>query len=99
MPIYQVTPLAANHGLLDSVISEKAAAGEIEQYTLAMSAGWMVAYKGTTVELSKLLSVTGQPPGEKSPVGATLIVAITSYYGRAATDLWEWLKTRFEASA
>lgn len=99
MPVFQVTPLANNHAQLAAALAAKTSKGGADSYALPSEAGWLVAYKGTTIELSNLLGVTGQPPGEKSPIGPTLVVAITSYYGRAGTDLWEWLKTRFESAA
>lgn len=97
MPIFQVTPLGPNKAALD-----KAVVGSIadnDRYQLANNAGWLVHFKGTSVELSSTLGVTGQPPGVASPIGSTLIVPFTSYYGRGSTEMWEWLKTRFESGA
>lgn len=97
MPIYQVTALAENKDVVRQSI-----AAEIDQkdrHAITNEAGWFVRYPGTTIELSHKLKITGQPPGENSPIGPALITLISSYYGRGPTDMWEWLKTRFESES
>jgi hypothetical protein len=95
MPIYQITPIANNASNIDVAILSKIE--EASRYKLPNNLGWFVNYKGTAVELSNLLGVTGQPEGVPATMGSTLIVAIVSYYGRGSLEMWEWLKTRFEA--
>ena len=98
MPIYQVTPLAKNAPAIAGAVREHIDEGDY--YELANSAGWLVKFKGTTVELSHKLGITSPAlPPAPSTLGSTMVVAITSYYGRGPTDMWEWLKTRFEAGA
>ena len=70
-----------------------------DRYALANGAGWLVAHKGTTVDVCNYLGITGQADGEKSAIGATLTVPVTSYYGRGASDMWEWIKLRLEEGA
>jgi hypothetical protein len=97
MPIYQVTPLAKNTDLVRSAIEKHTI--EADRFEIPNEAGWFVRFGGTTVELSHKLEITGQPQGIPTPVGSTLITHIVAYYGRGGTDMWEWLKTRFESQA
>lgn len=97
MPIYQITPLYDNHSAIRQVVEGRIEA--VDRHELPSDCGWVVRFKGTSVELSQHLSITGQQPGEKSPVGSALVVAIGAYYGRGPSDLWEWLKTRIEGEA
>lgn len=95
MPIYQVTSLAPTTEKVDAAV--RTHIEEANRYQLPNNAGWFVNFKGTTIELSNAIELTGQAPNVPSPVGSTLITSITSYYGRGSSDMWEWLKTRFEA--
>ncbi len=93
MPIYQVTPLTRNTAAINQKV--EATIEEKDRIKLQADAGWFVDFPGTTIELSKALGVTGVPEGV-APLGSVLIVAVSSYFGRGPTDMWEWLKTRFE---
>lgn len=53
--------------------------------------GFMVSYHGTSQELSNLLGIT------EGKSGTGVVASISSYYGRAPTDIWDWVKTRWEA--
>lgn len=94
MPIYLVTPLADNCDAVSAAVKE--AIEQIDAYKLQNEAGWLVSFPGTSVELSNTLKITGQEPGTPSPVGSAMVTSIGSYYGRGSTEMWEWLKTRFE---
>ncbi len=54
---------------------------------------WLVAFNGTTKELSDLLGIS---QGENG--ASAFVVAIAGYYGRAPSDIWEWLNARVNAS-
>ena len=97
MPIYQITPLSNNKETVKTAV-EGGFAPE-DRHQLPHEAGWLVRHKGTTVEVSSHMGVTGQPKGEPSPVGATLVTLVAAYYGRGPSDLWEWMKTRFESES
>lgn len=94
MPIYQVTPIGNNRDALARSVTTTI--NERDRIPLQNNMGWFIDFDGTTIELSNALGVTGQAKGENSTVGSTLITAVTSYYGRGPTDMWEWLKIRFE---
>jgi hypothetical protein len=95
MAIYLVVPLAQNSSRLGSSVTKHIS--EQDRYPMPNDAGWFVNYAGTSIELSNLLEITGQQPGQPTPIGSTIITPITTYYGRGASDMWEWLKTRMES--
>lgn len=97
MPIFLVTPLQNNHGAIQSVL--ESVFEPKDRYQLPNNAGWLLRNQGTTIEVSNMLGVTGQKQGEQSTTGPTLITSFGSYYGRGPSDMWEWLKTRFEGTA
>ncbi len=94
MPIYQITPLQNNHAALQSAVEGAFAASD--RHKLQNDMGWLVRHSGTTTEVSNHLGLTGQPQGERSPIGSAMVTLVSSYYGRGPADMWEWLKTRFE---
>jgi hypothetical protein len=50
----------------------------------------LVAFKGTSKELSDLLEIsTGQN-------GPAIVASIGSYFGRASTDIWEWVAANWD---
>lgn len=95
MPIYLAIPLKADSSALNRAV-ETAIADQSSRYKLQADRGWLIKYEGTTLELSNFLGITGQPEGIASPVGSSMVVPISGYYGRGPTDMWEWLKIRFE---
>jgi hypothetical protein len=58
---------------------------------------WLVAGKGTAQEVSANLEITlkDNSPG---PTGTTIVFEVASYYGRATTDIWDWVKAKWEAT-
>lgn len=89
MAIYLVTPLAQNHALIGGALAKLEGA---EVFQLQGGCGFLVHFSGTSIELGKQSLIT-EPGGP----GSALITAIGTYYGRGPTDMWEWLKTRFES--
>jgi hypothetical protein len=97
MAIYLVTPLANNATKLNQAIDEAFPNADTNVFTLPSNAGVLVNYSGTSQELGKALFITvGKVEGENSFVGAALIVPFTSYWGRGATTMWDWIKTKLE---
>jgi hypothetical protein len=50
---------------------------------------WLIAYNGTTREMAEVLGV------RDGSVGTGIVSAINSYSGRAAQEVWEWLKVNW----
>lgn len=95
MPIFQVTPLAGNAQQVAAAVS-KIDPGN--RYALQNNAGWLVAFQGTSSDLSNFLQVTALTQGDSMPTGSTLVTHIVSYFGLGPTGMWEWLKIQFEAN-
>jgi hypothetical protein len=93
MAIYLITPLIERPEALRAALERLLPAED--RYALPAQRGWLVRFPGTSVELSNHLGITGGPPGQ-TPLGSALLVPVSSYYGRGPTEMWEWLKTRFE---
>jgi hypothetical protein len=51
---------------------------------------WLVAADMTAKELSEKLGVVD------GSAGRVLVAAISSYYGRHAANVWEWIKVKWE---
>jgi len=94
MPIYLAIPLTADSSALNRAVSTNIA--EANRHKLQAERGWLIKFDYTSIELSNHLGITGQAPGISSPVGASMVTPISSYYGRGPNYMWEWLKTRFE---
>ena len=50
---------------------------------------WFVVSAGTAKEISDKLGVT--PEAE---IGAAVIVSVAGYYGRASSQIWEWVAAK-----
>lgn len=59
------------------------------------SAGILVNFQGTSVELSNKIGITREDD-QKSELGAALVTSIGSYYGIAKATMWEWMKNKAE---
>lgn len=95
MAIFLVVPLRSDSTSLDRAIQAKFEEGD--RYQLQDKRGWLVRHNGTTKEVSDFFGLTGQKEGERSSAGSALVTPVASYYGRGPTDMWEWLKSRFES--
>jgi hypothetical protein len=91
MPIFQITPLGQNAAKVNAAVQRHV--NEADRHQLANNAGWLIAYPGTSKELyGKLVS-----PEQEETMGSALVTLVSAYWGRGNTDMWEWLKTRFES--
>jgi len=94
MPIFLAIPLTSPPETLKKAV--EAHIEESDRYQLTNNRGWLIRYSGTSVELSNHLKISGQPKGVPAEVGSALVTLVSSYYGRAPTDMWEWIQTRWE---
>ncbi len=94
MPMFLAIPLTIDSANLNGAVEKTISASD--RYKLQADRGWLIKFEGTTVELSNKIGVTGQDKGAPIPIGSAIISPITAYYGRGPTEMWEWLKTRFE---
>jgi len=60
---------------------------------------WLVSANGTTQEITKRLGIFDPENQTATPTGSAIVFATSSYFGRAPTNVWEWLKVKLEAPA
>jgi len=95
MAIYIAVPLTPTSDALNNAVLRRIES-PADRYQLQSERGWLIRFNGTSVELSNRIGITGQEPGETSPVGSAIIAPVSAYYGRGPAEMWEWLKTRLE---
>src|SRR5947208_1744767 len=59
---------------------------------------WLVAGKGTAQDVSANLGITTKDNTGPGPTGTTIVLEVASYYGRATSDIWDWVKAKWEAT-
>jgi hypothetical protein len=58
---------------------------------------WLVFSAGTAVDVSEQLHVTvGHKVPTTDDVGPAMILAVSGYFGRAETSIWDWIKAKME---
>jgi hypothetical protein len=57
---------------------------------------WLVSDAGTAIEVSAKIGVTDPNNRQAKATGNAVIFSTTSYYGRAPTPVWDWIKAKLE---
>lgn len=57
---------------------------------------WLVAASGTSEDLVRRLGIFDRANPSAPAVGSAIVFATSGYFGRAPTNIWEWLKTKLE---
>lgn len=55
---------------------------------------WLISAKDTALSVANTLGISTEP----SDVGSAIVFSMSSYYGRTSSDVWEWIKTKTEAT-
>ena len=63
-----------------------------EDYFKVKEDEWIVSAKGTAKDVSDLLDVSN------GDTGPAIIFKMANYYGRATTEIWDWVKAKAETS-
>jgi hypothetical protein len=53
---------------------------------------WLVSAIGTAKEVSDKIGITPGPD-----LGSAMVFSMANYYGRATTEIWDWIKAKSEA--
>jgi hypothetical protein len=56
---------------------------------------FLVSANGTAVEVSNKIGIT-KPGDPSTTVGSAIVFATSSYFGRAPTPVWDWIKAKLE---
>lgn len=91
MAIYMLVPTEDAERLERVVL--KAFPSSQDHFVLPNKGACFVNFSGTSMELSKLLDLTGTEKKEDRPCPA-IITLVTTFGGFGPSDLWEWLQTR-----
>jgi hypothetical protein len=59
---------------------------------------WLISANGTAIDVSAKLGIYDPKNPTVPPSGNAVIFATSSYFGRAEATIWDWLKTKLEAS-
>jgi hypothetical protein len=59
---------------------------------------WLISAAGTTIDLSAKLGIYDPKAPSSAAIGSAVILATSSYFGRAPTPLWDWMKAKLEAA-
>jgi hypothetical protein len=59
---------------------------------------WLVSSKQTVTEVSHAIGVSSPDPDPTkfTPKGLAVIFTTSSYFGRAPTGVWDWIKVKLE---
>jgi hypothetical protein len=57
---------------------------------------WLISANGTAVDVTAKIGIYDAKQPERPPTGGGIVFAITSYYGRAPTPVWDWIKAKLE---
>lgn len=60
---------------------------------------WLLCAGGTSIDISKTLGIADPDKKEAGVMGTALVFAVSSYYGFETTDLWDWLKVKWEKNS
>jgi len=95
MPIFAVLPQndISRNNMPGAVEREFPAHLQLENHV------WLVASKGTAVDVSNKLGVTVKDESTPGPTGTAIVFEVGSYYGRASTNVWAWVKANWEAAS
>lgn len=88
MAIFMVVPIGPSE-LIEAALVQKKSVDALDFLKLPTS-GYFVAHPGTSQELSDAIGLT------EGTTGVGIVVAVSSYYGRATNDIWEWVSSRWD---
>jgi hypothetical protein len=59
---------------------------------------WLVSTTGTAMDVTTKIGVY-DPKNPSAPhIGNAVVFSTNGYFGRAPTNIWEWIKTKLEAT-
>ena len=58
---------------------------------------YLISTIGTVVDVSAKLGIWDAKNPSMTPTGLAVVLASSSYYGRAPANIWEWMKTKLES--
>ena len=90
MSVFVIISQQSPHPSLQTIIKEKY---PNDHYELSLNQ-WLVSAKTTARGLSVELGITHKED-DKTTTGAAIVLSVSSYWGRANPNVWEWLKVNW----
>ncbi len=82
MALFVIIPTSLESSALDTAVTEK-----FSKKCFKLQRGeWLVAYDGTSKQLSDDLKITDGEIGVSA-----VVLGFSGYFGRSSKDIWEWL--------
>jgi len=69
-----------------------------EDYLSLNDTQYLISARGTVVEISIKLGLYNETQHEKKATSVAVILATSSYFGRAPAIVWDWMKTKLESA-
>jgi hypothetical protein len=60
---------------------------------------WLVSTTGTAMEVTSKIGVFDPKVPLSPPIGNAVVFSTNGYFGRAPTNIWEWIKTKLEEAS
>lgn len=60
---------------------------------------WLISASCTVVELTARLGIFDNEAKGATPTGSAVVLAVSSYYGRAPAMIWDWMRAKLEVTA
>ncbi len=57
---------------------------------------WLVSSSDTVIDVVAQLGIYDAKKPENEPTGIAIVLATSSYYGRAPNTVWDWMKSNLE---
>jgi len=91
MTVFAILLPAPNPKLADAI-----KAAYPDEWLALSDTQYLVSSAGTAMEVSTKVGIADPNDRQKPSLGSAVIIAMSSYYGRAPTPVWEWVKTKLE---
>lgn len=59
---------------------------------------WLVSTTGTAMDVTSKIGVFDPQHPTRPTIGNAVVFSTNGYFGRAPTNIWEWIKTKLEAA-
>lgn len=89
MAIFLVVPTGENQGIKKALADNKGHSRL--DFTELPKGQFFVSFSGTSQELSDVIGISD------GSSGTGVVAEVSSYYGRASTAIWDWVKSRWES--
>lgn len=58
---------------------------------------WLISSVGTAIDVCVKVKIYDAKEPNQPPSGLAIVFAVSSYFGRAPGNVWDWIKVKLEA--